>query len=146
MWSGYGNLAAASGDGLVFVALAMQRVAAPDGHRGQWRRVAVVGLPSGQLTWATLMSKQEGYLKLSEPRAPASAGELQALQAKLPTLLAAWRTVDGVATRLKTLVEPAGPPAVLPLSAVGKCIHPCMHMYGQGVYGQGAHGPGMYRG
>ena len=121
MWSGEGNVAAASGAGLTLVALAMQRVAAPEGKLGQWRRVAVVALPSGQLTWAPLMTKEGGLMRLAEPpRARASRGELLALQEKLPDLLA-LRGVDSVVTRLKTLVEPAGGLAVRPVSepAVG---------------------------
>ena len=72
----------ASGDGVVFVAMAEQYVkATEEGKKPQLRRVAVVGLPSGELTWAELMGREEGCIHLCEPAARATAEELAALKA-----------------------------------------------------------------
>jgi hypothetical protein len=72
VWSGTRNIAT-SGVGVVFVAIASQRLPpslpkpGEPPKRPQMRHVAVVGLPNGQLSWAELMSKEEGLVTLHEP-------------------------------------------------------------------------------
>ena len=61
---------------LTFVAIAVQW------DKTQWRRVAVVALPNGKLTWAELLGKNEGLLNKVEasPRVPNE--QLSQLQAQ----------------------------------------------------------------
>ena len=113
IWSGKGNKCA-SGGGVVFVATAEQHVkATEEGKKPQLRRVAVVGLPSGELTWAELMGREEGCIQLCEPAARATSEELAALKAQLPTLLAS-RDVANVNSLLSRLVGADGGPSLRP--------------------------------
>ena len=108
VWSGTGNKATA-GEAVTFIAIAQQRIKKQDGSEGQWRRVAIVALPSGQLTWAELMSKDAGGLiQLSEPSASVSVDEVGAgFRAKLTALLAS-RDVANVDSLLRRLVSRRG--------------------------------------
>ena len=107
VWSGEGNRST-SGAGVTLVAIGAQQVkASGEGKRPQWRRVAVVALPDGRLTWAELMGATEGLVGLSQPSASASAEELAALTAKLPAFLAT-RDVSNVSSLLGRLVTADG--------------------------------------
>jgi len=103
VWSGTSNKCA-SGCSVIFVAFAEQHVKeAGEGKRPQLRRVAIVGLPTGELTWAELMGRDEGCIQLCEPAVRATAEELAALKAQLPVFLAS-RDVASVNTLLSRLV------------------------------------------
>ena len=85
------------------------------GEKPQRRRIAIVGRPSGELTWAELMGQGpgEGYLKLTEQAAAASGDELAALKAKLPAFLAT-RDVASVNSLFTRLVAADGGPQLRP--------------------------------
>lgn len=97
-------------------------VATGKGHSKN-TRFAVIGLPSGELTWAQLNDRQGSCLSASTSHASVPASELAALQAKLPSFLAqvstseqylGQRKIDGaakVSDLLKYMVDSSGQPA-----------------------------------
>ena len=62
----------------------------------------------GGLTWADLMSKEEGYVSLCEDAENASEEELTSFKAELPTLLKTAAAT--VSTRLSRVVDESGTP------------------------------------
>ena len=105
VWSGDGNTCASTTTGLEFLSIAQQH----DGK--QWRRYAVLVLPSGELTWGELLGVTEGLIKRSEPLAQASAKRVAECKSRLPEFLAK-RNVGGVNSLLARLVTGDGEPHV----------------------------------
>jgi len=121
VWSG-SDSNATSGAGVTFVRIAQMRVKikrSGDKQKsriGQWRRFAVVGLPSGKLTFAELMSTEQGLVKLAGKATAASTEELLKLEAQLPALLAS-RDAENVHSLMGRLVDGGGGIALRPRSA-----------------------------
>ena len=107
VWSGKGN-EAADGVGLtVVVPVVCQWLRSLDGMRGQPRRFAIVALPDGELTWAELLTTDEGLIEHTDPPKRVPADEVSSLLKKLPALLSS-RDASNVQSLLGRLVTTAG--------------------------------------
>ena len=127
VWGGAGEFVARSSESLTFVGIAEQHVAPPKSGKGakgkkpQLRRFALVGLPdSNLLTWAELVTKDAGLIRLAESDAEAiPESELQKLEAAVPLLLGA-RSVGDVNNLFARMKGLDGAPSLRPRDALRK--------------------------